>query len=338
MTISVIIPCRNEVNAIEKCITSILGNCLADGYELKEIFVVDGMSDDGTIEIVNKICEANEKIRLINNPDKITPIAFNLGIKNSTGNFIQIIGSRQFVSKNYLQSCIDCFNIDPSIGCVGGLVNNVYANQESKIIALGMNSPFGVGGSNFRTKKESCFVDTVGTPMYKREIFDELGYFNESLVRNQDDEFNYRLTSAGYKVYFTNNASLEYVVRANLQGLSKQFYQYGYWKVYVNKLVGGITTTRQLFPAILVAGIVIGGILSVFSYYLQIAYLTGIAIYLSAALFFSFKSSSKANEIISVIFVFFILHFSYGTGYLRGLFDFLVLNKEPTGNSKTISR
>lgn len=338
MTISVVIPCRNEVNAIEKCVESILSSKLDSNNSLVDIFIVDGESDDGTLEKIDNLSNLDPRVKLIPNPDRITPIAFNLGIKNANGDFIQIIGARQFISSNYLQECLNCFTLDNKIGCVGGAVVNSYTNETSEIIAMAMDSPFGVGGSNFRIKKESCYVDTVGTPMYRKSIFEEIGLFNEVLVRNQDDELNYRVTEAGYKIYFTHKATLQYVVRASYKGLKNQYFQYGYWKVYVNKLVGSVTTVRQLFPSLLILGI-LGGLLIFWIHpFLTAVYFLSILTYLIMSIYFAIKKTTEFTQLFKIVGVFYILHFSYGWGYLKGIIDFIFLSKEPSKGSKQLTR
>ncbi|MCB9189676.1 MAG: glycosyltransferase family 2 protein [Flavobacteriales bacterium] len=338
MTISVVIPCRNEVNAIEKCVVSILSSELDIGNTLNDIFIVDGESDDGTIEKIEKLTQLDPRVKLISNPDRITPIAFNLGIKAATSDFVQIIGARQFISSNYLQECLNCFEQDPKIGCVGGAVENSYTNETSEIIAMAMDSPFGVGGSNFRIKKESCYVDTVGTPMYRRSIFNEIGLFNEVLVRNQDDELNYRVTQAGYKIYFTHKATLQYVVRASYKGLKNQYFQYGYWKVYVNKLVGSVTTVRQLFPSLLILGILGGLLIFWINPIIATVYFLCLFSYIALSFYFAIKKTTDLMKLFKIIGVFYILHFSYGWGYLKGIIDFLFLNKKPSNGSKKLTR
>jgi glycosyltransferase involved in cell wall biosynthesis len=337
MIISVVIPARNEEQSIQNCIEHVYGNILPDNTQL-EVTVVDGLSTDNTAQIVNDLKQKYHSLHLVLNHAQTTPVAFNLGINNSKGDYVTIVGARQYLSKTYFQEIIQSFQIDNKIKCVGGSIHNIFTNKTSRYIALAMNSPFGVGGGNFRVANSSSFVDTVGTPMYHKSTFEEFGLFDENLVRNQDDEYNFRLTSAGYKIYQNIDATTEYRVRASFKNLKKQYYQYGYWKVYVNKKVKTVTTIRQLFPAILVLAIVIGAILAIFNKVFLYLWLAGIGSYILLSIFFAFQKSVKIKAVMNVLLAFYILHFSYGLGYLKGILDFVVLSKGPTNKNATLSR
>ena len=201
-----------------------------------------------------------------------------------------------------------------------------------------MGSSFGVGGGNFRILKESNYTDTVGTPMYPKKVFDKIGLFNENLLRNQDDELNFRLTKSGGKIFFNTDIEIKYYVRANLSNLYKQYYQYGYWKVYVNRLHKSVTSVRQLIPLIFVLGIIIGAICSFIIQHFFIVYLSGIILYLLLSLFFGISMAKNIVKGVQVARVFPILHFSYGSGYLVAIIHFLILRKEPTKNAASLSR
>ena len=338
MTISVVIPCRNEKDSIKNCIEAITRNVLEEGNQLLEIIVVDGKSDDGTIIVLEQLKKNLTLLRIVENTKQVTPVAFNLGVQSSLGDFVQIVGARQIISTNYLQESLKSFESDSDIGCVGGLVINSYSNKESELIAKAMDSPFGVGGGNFRILKKSTYVDTVGTPMYKKAIFEELGLFDENLLRNQDDEFNYRLIKGGYKIFLNVNAKIKYIVRANFSKLKKQYFQYGYWKVYVNRKVKSVTTIRQLFPLALVLSKITLLILMLFSPLFFYLLILQELVYLSVALFFSSQKSSRISENFKIIYVYYILHYSYGFGYLKGIIEFLILQKEPSKSSSNLSR
>lgn len=337
MLISVIIPCRNEEANISECINAIYASELNVGYSI-EVLLVDGVSDDGTVGLVQELQVKYPTLRLIENIKQVTPVAFNMGIRAAKGGFLQIIGARQVISNNYLQGCIDVLEKNEDIWCVGGGVENVYQTAESEIIGLAMSSAFGVGAGNFRVAKKSEYTDTVGTPMYKTEVFEQIGLFNEDLVRNQDDELNYRVTLNGGNIYLNADVSIKYYVRASIPKLFKQYMQYGYWKVYVNKLHGTVTSIRQLVPLFFVLGIILGLILSMFSLFIAGAFICGLILYVCLAIYFGLKSSNGVLKGIRVARVFPVLHWSYGYGYLKGLVHFFILQKKPTSKSKSLSR
>jgi len=319
------------------CVDAIYANTLAKQNQV-EVLIIDGMSDDGTIEVIQSLMADYPTLRLLTNPKQVTPVAFNLGINHSAGEFVQIIGARQLISEDYLEKAVACIENNPDIWCVGGRVENVFENHESQIIANAMNTSFGVGGGNFRTVTKSAFVDTAGTPMYPRNVFGKVGLFDEELVRNQDDEFNFRIIRAGGKIFLNADILIQYFVRANYTKLFKQYLQYGYWKVYVNRKHKTVTTIRQLFPAALITFLMVGAVLSLFSVYIFIAYAGVFLLYISMAFFFALKAMNGISQLFPIIKTFFILHISYGWGYIKGLWDFFLLGKSASEKQTTLSR
>ena len=338
MKLNVVIPCRNEKGNIEECVEAIFNADLPNECSIL-VHVVDGMSDDGTIDIIHNLTKRYPYLKLIENKFQLTPYAFNLGIKaGGKVDFVQIIGARQILSKNYFVEAIKNFQEDNSTWCVGGIVNNVYLNSKAEIIANAMSTTFGMGLGNFRTLSKSGFVDTVGTPMYPYAVFDEIGFFDENLIRNQDDDYNYRVTSAGGKIFFNSQISVKYYVRATFKGLWRQFFQYGYWKVFVNKKHQAITTIRQLVPPLFVFYLMLLCFTPFFGKTLFLIALIPFVLYLLMSLLFSLKLAKNIGQFFLTLVTFPVLHISYGLGYLNGMLEFLILNKKPADSQKRLSR
>ncbi len=337
MKLSVIIPCRNEVNFIEECIESIYSNDLPLTCELN-VIIVDGLSDDGTRDKIKTLSNRFPNLFLVDNRLQLTPFAFNLGIHFSKADFYQIIGARHIVSTNYLFKSIEILQKDSSVWCVGGRLINEYTNDSSRIISKAMDTSFGMGLGNFRILDKSDFTDTVTSPMYPSWVFDKIGYFDEELIRNQDDDFNFRVTKAGGKIWFEHDISLRYYVRGNYKGLYKQFFQYGYWKVFVNKKHGEVTTLRQLVPPFFVLYLFILPFILMFSLIFGSIFSIGLILYVFLAAIVAFKKSLAIKEFFGIFKTFPILHFSYGIGYLQGIVHFLILGKKPSNKQKSLSR
>jgi len=310
LKIAVVIPCRNEVLYIRECIEAIFNSKLEPEIEIN-VAVVDGMSDDGTREVINELKLQFPKLFIVDNVEKITPFAFNLGINSDqTVDYVQIVGARQILSANYIQDAVNVLKNDTSIWCVGGKVENVYVNEIGKIISLAMSTSFGMGLGNFRTLEKSGFTDTVGTPMYPFWVFEKIGLFDEELIRNQDDDFNFRIIQAGGKIFYNNDISLKYYVRGNYTGLWRQFFQYGYWKVYVNKKHKTVTTIRQLVPPLFIMFLILLVVLLFINLNLFLLGLIPLLIYILMGLSFAMKAAQKSNDIFYII---------YGLGYLKGI-------------------
>lgn len=180
--VSVVIPCRNEENYIGQCIESIINQSY--GIENIEIIVVDGMSDDKTLDIIKKYEETYTQIKIINNEKKITPVAMNIGIRHSKGDIVMIFGAHSYMHKDYIKRVVEDFERD-NVDCVGGRIINISENKTAQAIAQAMSSPFGVGNALFRFSKTKQLVDTVAFAAYKRDIFDKIGYFDEEFVRTK---------------------------------------------------------------------------------------------------------------------------------------------------------
>jgi len=332
--VSIIIPCRNEKDYIARCIDSIL----AQDYprEYLDVIICDGCSDDGTVAIVKEYCNQHGSVQMLVNEHKITPYALNIGLKKSKADVKIILGAHSEIHSDYVSKCIACFDLSPDIGCVGGVLNNVYNSKTAKIIGSAMSSPFGVGGAHFRTGAKNGYVDTVAFGAYKKEVFESIGYFDEDLIRNQDDEFNFRLLKSGRTIYLSNTIRANYYVRASYRKLVKQYYQYGYWKVFVNKKHRVITSMRQLIPFVFVLFLFS---LPLFVYF-KIPEIFGaiLLFYGTLGIYSAKKVASSFLNIPSIVFTFFILHFSYGLGYLEGVFNFLLLGRNPKKSSTISSR
>jgi len=324
-TVSIIIPCLNEKAYILRCLQSIL----AQSYPATLIttFICDGMSNDGTRELVVDFSAAHPQFVLLDNTRRTTPFALNLGIRQAETDIVIILGAHSELYPDFVQKNVETFDLDPAIYCAGGVLENVYENQTSQVIGAAMSSSFGVGNAHFRTGNRSGFVDTVAFGAYKREVFDRVGYFDEELIRNQDDEFNFRITKAGDKIYLNHEIRCRYYVRASFRKLFRQYYQYGYWKVFVNKKHRTVTTFRQLVPACFVSYLFLWLLSSFVSGPVFFASSAFGLLYLLLALLFAVRIANSAVAVPGITFTFFILHAGYGLGYLKGIFDFFILGK-----------
>ncbi|HIA35536.1 MAG TPA: glycosyltransferase family 2 protein [Flavobacteriales bacterium] len=333
--VSIVIPSRNEEEFIGKCIDSILAS--DQNTDTIEILVCDGESDDQTIELVQGYTKTNSSVKLLVNKYKTTPHGLNLGIKNASGAVIMILGAHAEISPDYISKSISILNNSDDIGCVGGVLENI-ASGSANAISLAMSSPFGVGNAFFRTGNKNGYVDTVAFGAYKKEVFEKVGFFDEELIRNQDDELNYRLTKAGYKIFLSQEIRARYYVRTSYEKLFRQYFQYGYWKVYVNKKHKTLTTLRQLAPLFFVlfcfSGLIVPFLPGSFIEF----YLLILGLYCSMSIIAAINKSMNLISILQIMYSFLILHISYGLGYLEGILHFYFLNRKPSSFKATSSR
>ncbi len=325
-SVSIVIPCRNEENYIIRCLDSIM----VQDYDASSIsvFVCDGRSEDSTAGHIKKYALTHPNVHLLINEKQSTPFALNLGIKASASGIVIILGAHSELYPDYVSKCMEAFDLGENIGCTGGIIENVYENATAEVIGKAMSSGFGVGNAHFRTGKRDGYVDTVAFGAYKREVFEKIGYFDEELIRNQDDEFNFRVIKAGYKIYLYNKIRCKYFVRASYTKLFNQYEQYGYWKVYVNKKHRTVTTMRQTVPLFFVLYIVLWPFVLLFGKLFFVLYSLFFLLYGVASTVFSYGLAADSFQVSNIARVFFILHFSYGWGYLKGIIDFFILNKK----------
>ncbi|MCB0400596.1 MAG: glycosyltransferase family 2 protein [Flavobacteriales bacterium] len=332
-SVSIIIPCKNEAAYIENCIRSVFA-CEYPN-ELLSVYVCDGKSTDGTPKIVKELAKEYSNLHLLINEQQTAPFGLNLGLRTSRADIKIILGAHSTVHPDFIAENVTTFELDPAIGCAGGIIINQYENEVSNIIGAAMSSPFGVGNAHFRTASKDGYVDTVAFGAYKKEVFEKAGYFDENLTRNQDDEFNYRIHRHGYKIYLNRQIKSNYFVRASYGKLFRQYFQYGYWKVFVNKKHKMITTLRQVVPMLFVLFLIIGLPLSFVHPLFTGFYLGILSLYFIGALIAA--TQQKANPLL-LIYCFLILHISYGLGYLNGILDFMLLNKNPSDKAGQSSR
>ena len=336
LKIDIVIPCLNEEKYIDACLKSIL----AQDYpkELIQTFVVDGMSEDGTRAIIKAWeIKSEGRIKLIDNPQRHTPIALNLGILAGKAEVLTILGAHAKLHPDFCSRNVSALLENKQVACTGGLINNIHENTSAKVISKAMSSPFGVGNARFRTGGKADYVDTVAFGAYRRSVLDEIGYFDEALVRNQDDELNFRVTKAGYLIWFDPEIQSDYFVRASFSKLFKQYRQYGYWKVFVNKKHKQITSVRQLIPFFFVLYCALG-LLSCFNQLTFSAWLSGLAIYAAGAFIAAIPKSENLKEWLQIAFVFLILHFSYGLGYAEGILEFILLGRQAKSSQIKLTR
>jgi hypothetical protein len=215
--------------------------------------------------------------------------------------------------------------LNDKVEAVGGPVETIGESYVARVIAAAMSSRFGVGGSLFRvTNGKTQFTDTVAFPAYTRAVIDRAGPFDEELVRNQDDEYNYRLRKLGVKILLASDVMSRYYSRATLERLSSQYFQYGYWKVRVMQKHTRQMRLRQFAPPVFVVALLLAAlllpILPAAGYVLGLiagAYAIAVT---AASILSAGKNGWQLLPLLPIAFV--ILHLAYGSGFLFGLARF----------------
>ena len=327
--ISVIIPCFNEKDFIGECFDSVLEqDYLKKNKEHIEILVVDGISNDGTREIIGSYSIKYPFIKLLDNYKKFTPFAINIGIKEAKGDIIIRLDAHAKYNKDYISKCVKYLQ-NLNADNVGGICITLPGKNSfiAKSIALALSHPFGIGNSYFRRGiKEIKEVDTVPFGCYRKEVFKKIGLFNENLIRNQDIEFNLRLKRAGGKILLCPDIVSYYYARPDLKSLFKQNFLNGFWVIYSLRYANIPFSYRHLVPFAFVLFLLIGSLITLFYknfLYLLVGVLSvyGISDIISS-LTLSLKHGLQYFPFLLVTFP--TLHFSYGLGSLWGFIKLVV--------------
>lgn len=322
--VSVIMPVRNEADFL----TESLGAVLSQDYpsDRMEVFVADGMSTDGTREIVANLAARHPDcpVSIVDNPGRIVAKGLNAALAVAKGEIVVRIDGHCRIAPDYVSRCVDHICRDDVDG-VGGSINTVATTPVGRAIAAVMSSPFGVGGSAFRTVTDkTMLVDTVPFPAYTRRAMDTAGPFDEELVRNQDDEYNYRLRKLGARILLASDVRSDYYSRTSLRSLWRQYYQYGFYKVRVMQKHVLQMQLRHFVPPAFVLCLLGGLLLSPLSLWVQRLWLLLVLTYGLATLAASIVTVRRTGWhrpwLLPVAFA--ILHVSYGAGFLVGLVTF----------------
>ena len=248
-------PVRNEAAFIERSV----GSVLAQDYphDRMEVLIADGLSRDDTPEMVRSLQQKDCRVRIVDNPEKIVATGLNAALRQAKGEVVVRVDGHCEIAPDYVSRCVSHL-INDGVEAVGGPVETIGESYIARVIAAAMSSRFGVGGSAFRVpNSETQFTDTVAFPAYTRSVIDRAGPFDEELVRNQDDEYNYRLRKLGVKILLAADVRSRYYSRATLPRLGSQYFQYGYWKVRVMQKHTRQMQLRQFAPPLFVAALLI---------------------------------------------------------------------------------
>lgn len=288
-----------------------------------EIIVADGMSTDGTREIIRQYQERFPQIHLVDNPKQIVPTGINTAIRQAAGNIIVRIDGHTIISPDYIQKCVDTLQRTKANN-VGGLMTAVGNTAFGKAVAIATSTSFGIGNSKFHYSQKEESVDSVYMGAWPYDTFTRIGLFDEELVRDQDDEFNYRLKKFGGKIILNPEIKSLYAVRSSPAALFKQYFQYGLWKVRVMQKHPGQMSVRQFVPSTFLVSLLVSLIATFihpagiwFTLFILGSYVTTNCLASALAII-----KSQGCNYLFLTLTYPILHVAYGSGFLSGLVKF----------------
>jgi succinoglycan biosynthesis protein ExoA len=325
--VSVVVPCRNEIRFIRGFLESIADQDIA---ELNvEVLIADGMSNDGTRQVLGEYEQNCPALRIIDNPGKIASTGLNAAIREARGEVIIRMDVHSEYAPDYIRNCFQILN-ETGADNVGGPALTRANGYMAQAIAVAFQSKFANGGGKFHDPRYEGYVDTVPYGCWRKSSFDWIGLFEESFVRDQDDELNLRIISTGGKIWQSPRIVSWYRPRASLAAVFRQYFQYGFWKVAVIRKHRKPASWRHLVPGASLActsalllgatgGVLVGA--SRLSFVLLVIWTLLAGLYcaasLGAALIAAGRHGWRYLPILPVVFA--TYHLSYGLGFLLGL-------------------
>ncbi len=323
VTVSVIMPIRNEGSFIARSLRAVLTQDYPHKY--LEVLIADGMSDDSTRDIIAALSAGYPQVRLqtIDNPERIVPTGFNAALNRSTGAIIVRVDGHTVVAPDYVQQCVYALHRTGADN-VGGRMVAAGETAFARAVALATSSRFGVGGAQFHYLDSEAWTDTVYMGAWPRQVFERVGLFDEEQVRNQDDEFNYRLREQGGRILLSPMIRSTYYNRARPRSLFKQYYQYGYWKVRVMQKHPAQMRVYQFLPPLFVAALVVNAAILPFMPIGRWSLGLIIAAYIAGNVSATALNVERDRWRLApnVALAFCLIHFGYGIGFLSGLIKF----------------
>ena len=319
--VSVVLPVRNEEKYIAECIESVLRQDFCK--DNMELILVDGDSEDKTVEIMERFTAQYEFIKLLKNPQRTVQHALNIGIRNAVGEYIVRMDAHSEYADDYISKCVEYLEKTGAENVGGPMIARGKTPIQS-VVAAAYYSPFALGGGKFHDENYEGYADTVYLGAFRRETLLKLGLYDERLPCNEDDDLNFRLVESGGKVFITPKIKSVYYPRASYPALFKQYFRYGFWKVAVIKKHKKPARLSHLVPAAFVAFLILSSILSYFSKLADDISSLVLLLYFALSLYFSLKNSRVTSfaDKLRLVWVHFILHTAYGLGFLCGIFKF----------------
>ena len=320
--VSALLVTRNEKDYIRMSLMSLINQTYPK--DRAEIIIIDGGSTDGTLDIVKELQELynteNFSIKVVSNPQKILATGWNIGIQTAKGEYVVRIDAHATAESDFIEKSVETIQRVDAV-CVGGKLTSKSLNGEDNVISYVLSSPFGVGNSSFRVSEDEGYVDTAVYGLYKKEIFNKVGYFDEKMVRNQDIEMHGRIREFGGRFYFNPAIKSTYYTRNTVKKMLKQAYGNGQWNMVLLKRGSRALSVRHLVPFVFVLSLIGAFFLGFLHNLFWILGAAVILLHLGLGILFSIKKTKKIGQILIMPFLFISLHISYGLGYIRGIIN-----------------
>jgi succinoglycan biosynthesis protein ExoA len=252
--VSVVVPILNEERHLREAVHRILGQNYPG---LLEIVLALGPSTDRTDEVAAELVARDPRVKTVRNPSGRTPSALNAAIRASRHPVVVRVDGHGLLAPGYIQTAVRLLE-ETGAANVGGIMAAEGVSDFQRAVAAAMTSVFGVGGARFHTGGEAGPAETVYLGVFRREVLERLGGYDESFIRAQDWELNHRIRAGGGLVWFSPQLSVTYRPRSTLRTLGKQYFYYGRWRRVVMRQHPGTANARYLAPPMTVIACLAG--------------------------------------------------------------------------------
>ncbi|MEA3501527.1 MAG: glycosyltransferase family 2 protein [Actinomycetota bacterium] len=311
-TATAVMPARNEERTIAAAIESLLDQTYEGSLD---VVVAVAPSADRTLEIATGMAARTGRVTVVENPAATTPAGLNAAIAAATGDVIVRCDAHAEMPAGYVATAVQTLQSTDAVN-VGGVQDAIGIAPMQRAIAAAMSSPFGVGDARFHLGGEAGFVDTVYLGVFRRDALEAVGGYDETLIRNQDYELNYRLREAGGGVYFDPSLSVTYRPRSSLHGLWKQYFGYGRWKSVVMRRHPGSARWRQLVAPAFVVGLGFSAVAGITGHPRLAAVVPGTYALATLAATTVEVAKRKDAAVLLLPVVFPTMHLAWGFGFL----------------------
>lgn len=312
--VSVIVPLYNEEKYIEKFLMSLVEQT----YPLSDMewILIDGNSEDKTVEIISRFVD-NYPIILLVNEKRKTPYALNMAIRLAKGKYIIRLDAHAYFPPDYIEKCVYYLDTTDADN-VGGVAETDAFGFCGKAIAQMLSTKFGVGSSDFRVSEGDKYVDTVPFGAFRRSVFEKVGLFNTKLLRSEDNDMNARIRNSGGKIWLSNDIKFKYYCRDSISGILKMGIQNGnalFWTLKENPKAMSI---RHFIPFLFFVSVIVFPLLAIIVPEILYLFVVEIVCYGVLDVIFSFLTRKWKYGVITV-WLYPAFHFVYGLGSFVGL-------------------
>ena len=317
--VDVVVPAFNEEGHVGDCLDHIFAQDYpSDAYR---VWVVDAGSTDETARVVRERAHRDHRLTLVNGQGRLNAAqACNLGTQQGRSELVARVDAHTYLHPEYLRRAAELLSAEgPQVCCVGAQPEQVGDTPFGEAVALARGSGFGVGSSVYADEREHADVDTIQAGVYRRSALEEVGLFRTDMLVGEDEELNWRLKKAGYRLVLDKRVRFTYTTRGSWRAVFRQHRNYGQSRVRVLSAHPDFLKVYHLAPPALVGALGALGVASPFSWRARVGLLAVSGAYAAAATAAAVSAGrSRPSLMPHLAGCFSAMHLGYGVGMIEG--------------------